>query len=43
MDIKIWNSEEEILQDCPHNQTIVDNLLRAYTKINDLSYNKILY
>lgn len=42
MDIKIWNSEEEILQDCPHNQTIVDNLLRAYTKINDLSYNKIL-
>lgn len=43
MDIKIWNSMEEMLQDCPPNQTIVDGLLKAYTKINDPSYNKILF
>jgi 3'-phosphoadenosine 5'-phosphosulfate sulfotransferase (PAPS reductase)/FAD synthetase len=32
----------EILEDCPKNQIIGDNLVRAYSKINNPKYKKIL-
>ena len=32
----------EILEDCPKNQIIGDNLVRAYSKINNQKYKKIL-
>lgn len=36
------NSLEELLKDCPKNQTIGDNLVRAWAKINSPLYKKIV-
>lgn len=32
---------EDILKDCPKNPTIINNIIKAYHKINDNIYNKI--
>lgn len=36
------NSLEELLKDCPKNQIIGDNLIRAWAKINSSQYRRIL-
>ncbi len=36
------NSIEELLESCPKNQTIGDNLVRAWSKINSSKYKNIL-
>lgn len=36
------NSLEELLEDCPKNQVIGDNLIRAWAKINSPKYKKIV-
>lgn len=36
------NSIEELIQNCPTNQTILDNLIRAWAIINSPKYQKIL-
>lgn len=36
------NTIEELLQDCPVNSVIGDNLIRAWSKINNPKYNRIL-
>lgn len=36
------NTIEELLQDCPVNSIIVDNLIRAWSKINSPKYKKIV-
>lgn len=36
------NSIEELLESCPKNQTIGDNLIRAWSKINSSKYKNIL-
>lgn len=36
------NSIEQLIQNCPKNQTILDNLIRAWAIINSPKYNKIL-
>ena len=33
---------EELLKNCPHNQIIGDNLIRAWSKINSPKYDKIV-
>lgn len=40
--VKKANSIEELLESCPKNQTIGDNLVRAWTKINSSKYKNIL-
>lgn len=40
--LKKANSIEELIQDCPKNQVILDNLIRAWAIINSPKYNKIL-
>lgn len=32
---------EDIIKQCPKNQTIIDNIIKAYHKINNAIYNKI--
>lgn len=32
----------DIIQSCPKNQVIIDNLVRAWAKINSSKYHKIL-
>lgn len=36
------NDIKELLENCPKNQTIGDNLIRAWSKINDSKYDKIV-
>ena len=36
------NSIEELIETCPKNQTILDNLIRAWAIINNPKYRKIL-
>ena len=36
------NTIEELLQDCPVNSIIGDNLIRAWSKINSPKYKKIV-
>ena len=36
------NTIEELLNDCPVNQTICDNLIRAWVIINNTKYKKII-
>ena len=40
--LKKANSIEELLSTCPKNQTIGDNLIRAWSKINSPKYKKIM-
>lgn len=40
--VKKANSLEELLNDCPRNQIIGDNLTRAWAKINSPLYSKII-
>ena len=40
--LKKVNSIEELLSNCPKNQTIGDNLIRAWAKINSPKYKKIM-
>ena len=42
MVIKKANNLEELLNDCPVNKTICDNLIRAWSKINSPKYKKIV-
>ena len=41
-DLKKAESIEELLQSCPRNQVIGDNLVRAWSKINSPKYSYIL-
>lgn len=41
MIINKWNTMDDMLNDLPHNLTIVDNCIKAYSKINSILYNKI--
>lgn len=36
------NTLDEVLCNCPHNQTLVDNIIRAWAKINSPKYEKIV-
>ena len=40
--LKKAKSIEELLSTCPQNQIIVDNLIRAWSKINNPKYEKIV-
>lgn len=40
--LKKANSIEELLEDCPKNQIIGDNLIRAWSKINSSKYKNIV-
>lgn len=40
--VKKANNIEELLTDCPKNKTIGDNLIRAWSKINNSKYEKIV-
>lgn len=40
--LKKANSIEELLSNCPKNQIIGDNLIRAWAKINSPKYNKVV-
>lgn len=40
--LKKANNIEELIKDCPKNQTILDNLIRAWAIINKPIYKKIV-
>lgn len=40
--IRGYNSSIDLIKDCPKNQTIGDNLVRAWSKINNPKYEKIV-
>ena len=42
IELKKAGSLDELLSDCPKNQTIGDNLVRAWSKVNSPKYKKIL-
>jgi 3'-phosphoadenosine 5'-phosphosulfate sulfotransferase (PAPS reductase)/FAD synthetase len=42
MDVKKFNSVEDAIKQCPDNQTIIDNMVKAWTYINDDKYKKII-
>ena len=42
VELKKADSIEELLSNCPKNQTIGDNLIRAWAKINSPKYKKIV-
>lgn len=40
--LKKTNSIEELLDNCPKNQTIFNSLIKTYQKVNSLNYEKIV-
>lgn len=42
VELKKASSIEELLSNCPKNQTVCDNLIRAWAKINSPKYKKIM-
>lgn len=40
--LKKPNSIEELLDNCPKNQTICNSLIKTYQKVNSLKYEKIV-
>lgn len=40
--IQPYQSLDQLLQDCPKDQIIVDNFIRAWSKINSIKYQKIV-
>lgn len=43
IEIYKWNTMNDMLNDLPHNDTIVNNCIKAYSKINNTKYNKIIF
>ena len=42
MELKKYDSIDEAISSCPSNQTIIDNIVKAWTYINDDKYKKIV-
>ena len=42
MDVRKFNSVENAIERCPNNQVIIDNMIKAWTYINDDKYKKIV-
>lgn len=36
-----YNSLEDVIESCPNNQTVINNVIKAYHKINSDAYSKI--
>ena len=40
MELRKFNNMEDLVSKCPKNQVIVDNMIKAWTYINDDKYKK---
>ena len=42
MELRKFNSVEDSIKSCPDNKTIIDNIIKAWTYINDDKYKKAI-
>lgn len=42
MDLRKFDSVEDAVESCPRNKTIIDNIIKSWTYINDSKYKKIV-